>query len=88
MAGRRQLGLLAVVAALTLTTQRPWAAIDEATYFRDWFPIYVHLDISPVKGLSLWPTWAWRFLLVAGGMWLLSRSGPPVGVPVPATNHG
>jgi hypothetical protein len=84
---RSQFGLLAVVAGLTLATQKPWAAMDEAAYFRDWFPVYVHLDISPVKGLGLWPLWAWRFLLVGGGMWLLLRLRPSLGTPVSAANH-
>jgi hypothetical protein len=88
MASRHQVWLLVLVTALTLVTQRPWQAMNEATYFRDWFPVYVHLDISPVKELSLWPTWAWRFLLAGGGMWLLLRLRAPLAAPVPATSRG
>jgi hypothetical protein len=61
---RRALGV--AVLAATLLTQRPWQAVDEFIYFRDWFPLYKGLGLLPEDlPVELWPLWAWRPVLVA-----------------------
>lgn len=51
---------------LTIWTQEPYARIDLAGYFTDWFPYYAWRNIAPsgVFPNPLWPDWAWRFLVV------------------------
>lgn len=56
---RKMLALAALVCVSTLITQRPFQAMDNDSYFRDWFPYYLYIG---GEGASLWPLWAWRLL--------------------------
>jgi hypothetical protein len=53
-------GLLIVVSAATLITQRPWQAMDVDSYFRDWFPYYVVLENRAEAAHELWPAWTYH----------------------------
>jgi hypothetical protein len=68
-----QLAVAAIVCAVTIVTQRPFQQMTLATYFRDWFPYYVHLDRVPreIERLSLWPVWGWRLMAAIMSVWLL-----------------
>jgi hypothetical protein len=62
---RHRLALTALLVAATVLTQRPFAAMNVDTYFRDWFPYYVQLMRVPPEGGTplLFPAWGWRFLI-------------------------
>ena len=64
----------AIVCIATLVTQRPFQTVDLSAYFLDWFPYYIRQGENvPLPTLpSLWPVWGWRFLMVAGLLWLLA----------------
>jgi hypothetical protein len=62
-------------AAVGLTLwARPFQRMDSARYFADWFPYYIQARQYPLPGdpPSLWPTWGWRFLIVAAALWSLA----------------
>lgn len=69
---RRQGGSLAIPAAmaavLTLLTQHPWARVDEASYFVDWFPYSVHAGRVDVDAAVLRGIWRWRAVFLIGGL--------------------
>ena len=45
--------------ALTVWTQQPFARLDVARYFVDWFPYYVWTNNMPdgIVANPLWPDW-------------------------------
>ena len=49
------------VTLATLVTQRPWQAMDVASYFRDWFPYFLVVETPLTAAATLWPLWTWRF---------------------------
>jgi hypothetical protein len=56
---------------LTVLTQHPWARMDDAAYFADWWPYSVHAD--RVSGITVDDTvfndiWRVRLLIVLGGL--------------------
>ena len=57
----------AAAMSLTLWTQQPFARMDLARYFADWFPYYAWTDNTPdgIVANPLWPDWTWRFVVVA-----------------------
>ena len=62
------------VTLATLVTQRPWQAMDVASYFRDWFPYFLVVETPLTAAATLWPLWTWRFaatgVLVLALLWL------------------
>ena len=66
------------VTLATLVTQRPWQAMDVASYFRDWFPYFLVVETPGTAAATLWPLWTWRFaatgVLVLGAA--LAGPGP------------
>jgi hypothetical protein len=80
---RRRIAVALIICAATVITQRPFQAIDMPTYFRDWFPYYVHLERLPPEAgdPEIWPFWGWQFLGAAGLWWLLAAFPA-----VPSTN--
>lgn len=62
------------VTLATLVTQRPWQAMDVASYFRDWFPYFLVVETPDTAAATLWPLWTWRFaatgVLVLVLLWL------------------
>ena len=65
----------AIVCIVTFLTQRPFEPVDLSAYFLDWFPYYLRKGenlpfLTAVP--SLWPVWGWRFLAIAGLLWLLA----------------
>ena len=57
--------LFAAVTLATLVTQRPWQAMDVASYFRDWFPYFLVVETPRTALATLWPLWTWRFAAAA-----------------------
>jgi len=63
-------------------TQQPFARMDVARYFADWFPNYAWTNNMPdgIVANPLWPDWSWRFAVVAcafGSLILYARRRPP-----------
>ena len=52
---------LAVITVVTIVTQRPFELMQEALYFRDWFPLYLVL-IRPPAPPDLAPVWTVRLI--------------------------
>jgi hypothetical protein len=57
--------LFAAVTVATLVTQRPWQAMDVASYFRDWFPYFLVVEEPRTAAATLWPLWSGRFAATA-----------------------
>ena len=57
----------AAAIGLTAWTQQPFARMDLARYFADWFPYYAWINNTPDNIIAnpLWPAWTWRFVVVA-----------------------
>ena len=62
---RPGLALLTTAFILTLATQQPFAEMDMADYFREWFPGYVYRtdDATP----AFWTSWRVRIALTVAG---------------------
>jgi hypothetical protein len=77
---RSRLTLGVCMTVVTVLTQQPFALMDESSYFREWFPLYLVLQGSAVPGLAA--EWLVRaavlFLVIAGAAWELRRR-PSVG---------
>jgi hypothetical protein len=67
-------------AAVTLFTQQPWTAMTDATYFQDWFPLYLTLSGIPAPPTAqFWVAWAIRIggvICLACVMWVALRPVP------------
>lgn len=74
----------AAAMALTVWTQQPFARMDLARYFTDWFPYYAWTNTMPdgIVANPLWPDWTWRFAVVAcafGSLILYAKRQPAPG---------
>jgi hypothetical protein len=52
------------VTVTTVLTQRPWQAMNDVVYFRDWFPYYEFFFDQARDHSALWSVWIWRFALL------------------------
>jgi len=75
--------LFAVVTLVTCLTQRPWQAMDVATYFRDWFPYFLIVETPATADATLWPLWTYRLaaamVALAVTAWLVRAPRRPAG---------
>ena len=64
---------------VTVFTQRPFAQMDTALYFRDWFPLYDIIGQTPSPDLlALWVTRLIALALLAVTLILIGQSNPPM----------
>jgi hypothetical protein len=71
---RTQVVLAVVAIVLTLWTQQPFAPMDSARYFAEWFPYYIRAGLYPfaTPPPSIWPEWGWRLAMVGLVMCVLA----------------
>lgn len=51
------------VAVATLFTQQPWTAMNDISYFRDWFPLYLpEFNVPAPPTAGFWAAWVIRFV--------------------------
>ena len=64
---------------VTLFTQQPWVTMNDVSYFRDWFPLYLpEFNVPEPPTPQFWAAWAVRFAgvgCIAALMWTAHQRG-------------
>jgi hypothetical protein len=67
-------------ALVTVFTQQPWVTMNDVSYFRDWFPLYLpEFNVPEAPTPGFWVAWAVRIggvASLAALVWAAHQAGP------------